>query len=164
LGVERLRIGDDVRQARDSETAHLEAVLKDSGAKALRLMRLRDILQQRGTDALDLQIAPGVECRLWLDLNTSVVMRPDARTYHLSVQGRDRIETVLETESLDAMVTECSRRLAFERLAALRQAPPADSRKRAVSQTTLLYVWMTGVVTGAAVFALCAVLLKKLPF
>jgi hypothetical protein len=165
LGVELLRVRDELRQARDSETAHLEAILKDEGPKALRLARLRDILRERSnSDSLDLQSMAGLEPRLWLDLSTCVVMRPDAATYQLSVHGRDRIETVLQTENLDEVVAECGRRLAHGRVAASRQPINTDSAVMQAKPTLLVYVWMTGVVTGIAVFALCAILLKKLPF
>ena len=165
LGVELLRVRDELRQARDSETAHLEAILKDEGPKALRLARLRDILRERSnSDSLDLQSMAGLEPRLWLDLSTCIVMRPDAGTYQLSVHGRDRIEILLQTGNLDEVVAECGRRLAHGRVAASRQPINTDSVVTQAKPTLLVYVWMTGVVTGIAVLALCAILLKKLPF
>ena len=165
LGVELLRVRDELRQARDSETAHLEAILKDEGPKALRLARLHDILRERSnSDSLDLQSMAGLEPRLWLDLRTCVVMRPDAGTYLLSVHGRDRIETVLQTENLDEVVAECSRRLAHRQVTASRQPINTDLALAQASPTTLIYIWMTGVFTGVAIFAICAILLKKMPF
>jgi hypothetical protein len=165
LGVELLRVRDEIRRARDSETAHLEAILKDEGPKALRLTRLRDMLRDRGYgEDLDLQNLVGLEPRLWLDLSTCVVMRPDAGTYQLSVHGPDRIETILQTENLDDMVVECSRRLAHGRVADSRLPIGKNPTLAPFAPTTLIYVWTTGLVTGLAVFALCAILLKKLPF
>jgi hypothetical protein len=165
LGVELLRVRDELRQARDSETAHLEAILKDEGPKALRLARLRDILRERGnSESLDLQSMAGLEPRLWLDLGTCVVMRPDAGTYQLSVHGRDSIETILQTANLDEVVAECSRHLAHRQVAASRQPTNTDLALAQASPTTLIYIWMTGVFTGVAIFAICAIFLKKMPF
>jgi hypothetical protein len=163
LGVEKLRIADDLRQARDSETAHLEAILKDAGAKALRLARISDILRARGLASghgFDLQIAQGTEPRLWLELKTSVAMRPDAGTYQLSVHGRDRIDVVMETKNLDEMVSECSRHLAHAGVLAARQTEGQEPKPGGSGQAMLIYVWMMGVITGVAVLALCAILLK----
>jgi hypothetical protein len=163
LGVDKLHIADDLRKARDAETAHLEAVLKDAGAKALRLARISDVLRTRGFasgDGFGLQIAQGTEPRLWLDLKTSVAMRPDAGTYQLSVCGQDRIDVVLETQNLDEMVAEASRHLAHEGVMAARQAAKLDSKPASPAPGMLIYVWMMGVMTGVAVLALCAILLK----
>lgn len=167
MGVELLRIGDDLRQARDSESAHLEAVLKDSGAKALRLARLRDVLRDRSDTQLDLQMLPGIEPRLWLDLRTCVVMRPDAGTFQLASHGHDRIETILETGSLDEMVAACSSRLAHGQVFASRQANNRDASVPEIAPafpSTLVYVWMMGVITGVAILALCAIYMKKMGF
>lgn len=165
MGVELHRIGEDLRQARDSESAHLEAILKDDGPKALRLARLHDILRERSNaETLDFQAMAGLEPRLWLDLNSCVVMRPDAGTYQLSVHGQDRIETILETENLDEIVAECSRRLARTQVQIARSTQSAVPQVDTASPTTLVYIWMTGVFTGVAIFAVCAMLLKKMPF
>jgi hypothetical protein len=167
LGVEKLRIADDLRQARDSETAHLEAVLKDSGAKALRLARVKDVLRARGLAAgetFDLKIAQGVEPRLWLDLRTSVAMRPDAGTYQLTVHGREKIEVVLETKNLDEIVAECSRHLAHAEVVGARAMSMEELMPAPASQAKLIFVWMLGVFTGVAVLALCAILLKLIHF
>jgi hypothetical protein len=160
--MELLRVRDELRQARDSETAHLEAILKDEGPKALRLARLRDILRERSnSETLDLQSMAGLEPRLWLDLQCCVAMRPDAGTYQLSVHGQDRIDILLQTESLDDMVAECSRRLAHGQVLRSRQDQPVKSPPAIASSSTLIQVWMTGVATGIALFALCVILLKK---
>jgi hypothetical protein len=170
LGVGSLRIRDDVRQARDAESAHLEAVLKIRGAQSLRLQQLRDVLCDRGfgeQDDFEYKIMPGDEPRLWLDLSHCVTMEPDVGTYRLTSHGPNQIVTILETSSLDDTVAASARVLSHSRVKAARAGvvEPISSEPAPLwAQTTLVYVWFTGVLTGIAMLALYAIIMKKLPF
>jgi hypothetical protein len=169
LGVELRQIHDDVRRARDAESAHLEAVMKIDGAKYLRLARLRDILRDRGfneNEHFELKTTPGTEPQLWIDLRNCVTMQPDAGTYRLSVHGVEAIETALETTSLDEIVAAVSKLLAHGVLQRLRRAPVSaqDESVSTSNHGTLLYVWFTGVVTGVAALTLYAIIMKRLIF
>jgi hypothetical protein len=169
LGVELPRIQDDVRLARDAESAHLEAGLKIDGAKYLRLARLRDILGERGfhqSEYFELKAALGNAPQLWLDLRQCVTMEPDAGTYRLAVHGADTITTSLETNSLDEIVAACSKQLAHGVLQQSRTAPilPHGDSVITSDSATLIYVWFTGVVTGIAALTLYAILMKRLLF
>ena len=166
LGVELPRIRDDVRQARDAESAHLEAALKIDGAKYLRLARLRDVLRERGFDEnehFEFRFTPGAEPQLWLDLKHRVTMEPDAGTYRLSALGVDIIDPALETMSLDEIVAACSKLLAHGILQRSRRAA-VSARSDTPNHATLLYVWLTGVVTGVAALTIYAIIMKKLGF
>ena len=169
MGDELLRIQDDVRQARDAESAHLEAVLKIDGAKYLRLARLRDVLRERGfgeAEYFELRMMPGTEPQLWLGLSFCVTMEPDAGTYRLATHGVDKIETALETGSLDEIVAASAMLLAQGIVRKSRVAPAATQNGSGTSanQATLVYVWLTGVVTGVVALTLYAIIMKKLPF
>ncbi len=163
MSVKQLQIRDDVRRARDAESAHLQAALRVSGAKSLRLQRLRDVLQDRGVaaESLDLKLAPGEEPALWLNLSHCVTMKPDAANYHLAFHGAKNIENILETSSLDDMVATCSRILAHSRVQAAREQG-VDAASPVWDQATLVYVWFTGLVTGVAALTVYAIILKKL--
>ena len=169
MGVELPRIQEDVRQARDAESAHLEAALKIDGAKYLRLARLRDVLRDRGfheNEYFDLKLLPGTEPQLWLDLKHCVTMQPDAGNYKLSVHGVETIEPALETTSLDEIVAACSKLLAHGILQTSRRSEVANlsGTVSTSNHATLLYVWFTGVVTGIAAFTVYAIIMKRLWF
>lgn len=169
MGVELPRIQEHVRQARDAESAHLEAALKIDGAKYLRLARLRDVLRDRGfneNEYFDLKLLPGTEPQLWLDLGHCVTMQPDAGTYRLSVHGVETIEPALETTSLDEIVAACSKLLARGILQMSRRDTVANQGDNVSTsnRATLLYVWFTGVVTGIAALTIYAIIMKKLWF
>jgi hypothetical protein len=166
LAAELLQIRDDLRRARDAESAHLEASLKIQGAKSLRLQQLSDILRERGfANAADLELKTiaGEEPQLWLSLSHCVVMQPDASTYQLSLHGQNQIETLLETKSLSDTVASCVRVMAHAEVLAARNTAVVEASPL-WNQATLVYVWMTGVVTGVAALTLYAILLKKLLF
>jgi hypothetical protein len=169
LGVELPRIQDDVRHARDAESAHLEAALKIDGAKYLRLARLRDVLRERGfndVDHFELRMMPGTEPQLWLGLSHCVTMEPNSGTYRMSIHGVDKIETALETTSLDEIVASSAKLLAQGIVRKFRVAPVATQNDAATStnHTTLVYVWLTGVITGVVALTLYALIMKRLPF
>ena len=170
LSVKLLQIRDDVRRARDAESAHMEAALKIDGAKYLRLARLRDILRERGfgnADCFELKNTLGEAPQLWLDLRHCVTIEPDAGTYRLTVHGVDHIEVVLETISLDEAVATSVKVLAHSKVRASRDMSSKDVQSAVSSSSnhaTLAYVWLTGVITGMAALSLYAILLKKMPF
>ncbi len=166
MAAEVLQIRDDLRRARDAESAHLEASLKIQGAKSLRLQQLRDILRERGfanAPDLELNTIPGEEPQLWLSLSHCVVMQPDASTYRLMLHGQNQIETIIETMNVSDTVANCVRVMAHAEVSAARN-PAVVEISPLWNQATLIYVWMTGVVTGVAALTLYAILLKKLLF
>jgi hypothetical protein len=169
LGVELPRFQDDVRHARDAESAHLEAALKIDGAKYLRLARLRDVLRERGFNGFDhfeLRMTPGTEPQLWLGLSHCVTMEPNSGTYRMSIHGVDNIEIALEATSLDEIVASSAKLLAQGIVRKSRAAPVAIQKENVApsNHTTLVYVWLTGVITGVVALTLYALIMKRLPF
>jgi soluble cytochrome b562 len=161
VGVEERMSVASLRDARDASTAHLEAVLKIDGASYLRLAHLRDQLDF--SDQVDLKAGAGVQPQLWLDLAHRMTMEPDAKTYRLSYHGVDRIEVLLETTNLAEAKAAAEKVLAMRVVGQARLSVQA-AQKAEWRWLTLLYVWMTGVVTGFAALALYVIIMKKLPF
>lgn len=161
LGLEEQISAEALRNARDASSAHLEAVLKVDGASFLRLAHLRDVL---GTsDQIDLKSAPGVQPQLWLDVAHRLTMEPDAKTYHLSHHGADRIDVLLETEQLEEAVNAARKVLAHNKVDHIRRT--RDTTATAHRQwMTMLYIWLTGFVTGVSLLAICLIYLKELFF
>lgn len=158
---------ETLRQARDAEAVHLEAVLKVHGAKSLRLAHLAQSLRlSHPSDATDveLKLSPGEEPHIWLDLSHRIVMEPDAKTYRLTATSSDKIEVLLETENLETMLAEAQRVLAHGKVRRAWASGESDRAGQVWSLATLVYVWATGVVAGAAGLALLSIYLKKLPF
>jgi hypothetical protein len=158
---------DTLRQARAAEAAHLDAVLKVNGAKALRLANLLERLQSpdiKLADDIELKASPGEEPHVWLDLSHRITMEPDAKTYRLSHFSTNRIDVLLETESLDEMLAATHRVLAHRSVKQDWSNEESSLTPKVWSAATLLYVWTTGVIAGAAGLALLSTYLKKLPF
>jgi hypothetical protein len=165
VGLQHTMISDDVRRARDAETAHLEAVLKTDGVKAIRLALLGDHVRQHVPAAnVELKTEAGLEPQLWLDLAHRVTMEPDAKTFRLAFHGMDRIETLLETEDSTRMLAAIRSVVAHNEVRAARGETDKLALPSAWSYLTLFYVWLTGIVTGVAALALLVITLKKLPF
>jgi hypothetical protein len=165
VGLQYNTISDDLRHARNAETAHLEAVLKVDGVKALRLALLADHLRQHLPDnTFELRTVSGEEPHLWIDLCHRVTMEPDPKTFRLSFHGLDRINTLLETEDPHRMLAAIRSVLAHEQVIAARGGPDRLTLPTAWSYITLLYVWITGIITGVAALALLVIVLKKMPF
>jgi hypothetical protein len=165
VGLQYNSISDELRHARNAETAHLEAVMKVDGVKALRLALLADHVRQSIPDsALELRTVAGEEPHLWIDLAHRVTMEPDPKTFRLSFHGVDRIDTLLETEDITRMLAAIRSVLAHGQVNAARGAPDRLTMPTAWSYMTLFYVWMTGIVTGVAAVTLLVMILKKLPF
>lgn len=150
-----------LRDARDASTAHLEAVLKVNGASYLRLAHLRD--QLGAHDGIELKSDDGVQPQLWLDMAHRFTMEPDAKTYRLAHHGAEKIEVLHETAELKSAVSAGQAVLAHRAVTELRRS--SDSSRTADWQwMTLIYVWMTGVITGFAALSIYAIYMKKLLF
>jgi hypothetical protein len=161
VGLEERMSVASLRDARDASTAHLEAVLKVDGASYLRLSHLRT--QLGPSDQLDLKSAAGVQPQLWLDLAHRLTMEPDAKTYRLSYHGVDRIDVLLETQNLEE-AKEAAEKVLAQRVVNAARFSVEAAQKAEWRGLTLLYVWMTGLVTGFAALALYVIIMKKLPF
>lgn len=158
---------ESLRQARDAEAAHLDAVLKINGAKALRLSHLVQSLRQiqaTGMQDLELTLKPGEEPHVWLDLSHRVTMEPDTKTYRLSALLTDRVDVLLETENLQEVLQQAQRVLAHRSVKQAWNAAESRQGPKVWSLATLVYVWATGFVAGAAGLALLSIYMKKLPF
>jgi hypothetical protein len=161
VGLEQRQTDDTIKRARDAETAHLEAVLKVNGAKALRLAHLADRIKAHGS--VNFSAQPGSDPQIWLGVTHRIVMEPDAATYRLTRHGTNQIETIVETQDLEAMLVSAQLILAHEQVREARGA--SGNVKPSVFRTaTLFYVWLTGLVTGAAALALYLIYLKKITF
>lgn len=165
LGAEVRHSADDLQRIRDAETAHLDAVLKIDGAKYLRLARMREELLPLVPDGgmLDLRSFPGDEPQLWLDISHRVTMQPDPKTYRISQYGADAVSVLLETEARDAALAFAGNVLRHRELLNVRRSTLALQRFDGTpfwSKATLVYVWMTGIVTGIAASALVGLMLK----
>jgi len=163
-----------LREARLAEAAHLEAVIRAQDAGALRLDHLRsrllDSLPMDSTlrQSLDLRLPPDFPPRLFLDLSRSVAMATDGRSFVLE-EDHDDHRTVLATEaSVEDMVREVLRLEAHRIIQAARKSEPQKTWKwsafHPLTWAQLLYVWVSGVVVGAALLALVAIFMKKLGF
>jgi hypothetical protein len=161
---------DALRAARDREAAHVEARLRLDGAKVLRLAHLAEELRQSKRvsplvlEDVELKAALGDEPQLWLDLQHTVSMQPDSSTYRLNAYGTDKIDLLLETESLIKISGACERVLVQADVRRLWQESGKRNADSHYSFTTLLYVWGTGFVAGGALLALLSIYLKKIPF
>jgi hypothetical protein len=165
VGLQHNILSEDLRRARDAETAHLEAVLKTHGVKAIRLALLADHVRQHVPAAdVELKSLPGEEPHLWLDLAHRVTMEPDAKTFRLSKLGVANVETLLETDDATRMLAAIRSIAAHNEVIASRSGPEKLALPTAWSYATLFYVWLTGIITGVAAYALLVITLKKPPF
>ncbi len=165
MAAELAITSDALRSARESEAAHLEAVLKVHGAKALRLAQLAEIVKSRpdveSTD-VDLKLDAGSEPHVWLGLSHRITMEPDAKTYRLSVLADGKIEVMQESENVEDMVAAAAQVLAHDEIRKAWRAGESTRGAGVWSVATLIYVWATGFVSGAAGLALIYIYLKKL--
>jgi hypothetical protein len=155
---------DSLRHARDAEAAHLDAVLKVNGAKALRLLAVAERLKQAGATDVELNAKVGEDPQIWLDMSHRITMEPDTKTYRLSEFSTGKIEMLLETENQDEMLTAARRVLSHGKIRQAWKSPESDRGSKAWRLATLVYVWATGFIAGAAGLALLSIYLKKLPF
>jgi hypothetical protein len=168
LGIDMQNRAESLRRARDAETAHLEAALRIDGAKVLRLLALRDTLLAVQPDAeIELKSGLGEEPHLWLDLHHRITMAPDNSTFRLQHIGVNDISILLETVDARSMADEAQRLIAHRIVLADRASNPVAGQPfndGAWRLATLVYVWMTGVITGFAALALVAIYMKKIVF
>jgi hypothetical protein len=161
VGLDRQQDGELVRQARDAETAHLDAVLKTHGAAYLRLARLSDTLQGKLEGKPELRALPGEAPALWLDVSHAVTMEPDAKTFRITRHGVTDMQVLLETTEQSGVTDMAQKLLAH---AQVRAARLSTLQQHGWSFATLFYVWLTGIVTGAAGLALYLIYLRKIQF
>lgn len=161
MGIDEKISAETLRQARDASSAHLEALLKVNGAGYLRLAHLRDLV---GTvDWPDLKTDVGMPPQLWLDLAHCITMEPDAKTYRLSYHDKHKIDVLLESEDLQTVVAAVKNVQAHQFVGMTRRAG-SGPQKTEWQWLTLMYVWMTGVITGIAALAIYSIIMKSLPF
>jgi hypothetical protein len=165
LGAELAITSETLRKARDAEAAHLDAVLKIDGAKALRLSYLLEQLRISFKDEasdLELKTDAGVEPQVWLDLSHRITMEPDAKTYRLSVLSEGKIDIQLETHKLDDMLFAAQKVFAHSKVRKAWTSADSTRTTKLWGLATLIYVWLTGVIAGIAGVALISIYMKKL--
>jgi hypothetical protein len=158
---------ESLRLARDAEVAHLDAVLKVNGAKALRLLHVTQTLRQSayaGNGEIEFKAHVGEEPQVWLDLVHRITMEPDAKTYRVAAVSHDRIDVLLETDQLETLLALAQRILSHAEVKQVWSDRESAGRTTVWSLATLIYVWATGFVAGAALLALLSIYLKKIVF
>jgi hypothetical protein len=158
LGIEETSWSEHLRTARNAQAAHLDALLRVNGPRYLRLQHLHENLKANGkADHIELNTDLGTEPTLWLDMAHRVRMEPDAKTYRLVHMG-ETMQTLLETQDVHAMQNASATVLAHAEVK--RAAKPEMAKNTSyLSFATLGYVWLTGVITGAALWALAVIYL-----
>jgi hypothetical protein len=158
---------DYLRQARDAEAAHLDAVLKVNGAKALRLSHALQVLRKENgsdVDGVELKLNMGEEPQIWLDLSHRITMEPDPKTYRLSALSTQHVDVLLETEDLQTLLDAAERVLAHRKVRRAWGLVESKTSPNAWNVAALVYVWVMGLVTGAAGLSLIAIYMKKMIF
>lgn len=169
----RTPFGTLLKEARLAEAVHLDAMLKVQTAGSLRLADLRDRLLRaladhpEPRDLLDLRFVQGEAPRLWVDLISYVTMGADGRTFRLHQDGEDRQRTVFQTQDMDEMEQQVLRFIAYriiqkEKLVA--RGVPMQAPAQApggYGLAAVVYIWLTGVATGAALLAIAFIFLKR---
>lgn len=144
-----------LKDARSKETAHLEAIFRMKDVSALRLTALydrllSDVSQQAAVKPLfNLDLDDAFQPRLWLDLNSSIVMEPDPKTYRLvQVHGSSR-DILFETQDDNVMRRIALRHLAFNLVA---QSHGRSGGKFEVwpNAIKLGLIWLLGIFCGVS--------------
>lgn len=175
MGLNIQGFDEALRNARNAEFAHLEAILKQADSKVLRLADLQDKIRvglgrhAENMGFLELKHAAGDEPQLWLDLVHAVSMEPDATTFRLSRYHLNERETLFESQTVADIAAQSLRHMAHEvikdaRFAAAHTGKPDEKTIAGWSAITLLYVWLTGFVVGVAVLTLLSIYLKNINF
>ncbi len=159
-----------LREARQAEAAHFEAVLELRDSKALRLQLLRDELKPlveaspEARELFDLAVVPGDTPKLWVDLISFVVMEPDPRTYRFLQHRQDRREILFETADRELMAAAVRRHMAHLMVARERQtaAAPAAAQPSGYTSASLLLSWVSGFAFGALALLALAIYLGVL--
>jgi hypothetical protein len=172
--VDRDRLTLALKDARLTEAAQFEAILDLRDAKSLRLEGLRIALlpalsnHPTARKLFDLNVQPGTNPRLWIDLISSVVMEPDPRTYRLLQDHNSQRQVLFETEDADEMTQFLMRYLAHRIIAHERAEAGASlavlSPAKGYSLGEMIYVWATGLAFGVLGLMVTAMLLGRLHF
>ena len=152
---------DELRRARLTEDARLEAFSGLIDARMLRLGALRDAVlpkisqNEMARNLFELSVSTGATPRLWVDLISSVVMEPDPKHYRLVQDLTDTREIVFETEDLAEMQTYLTRFLAHRLVAEEREKAMRRRAKLAASgsygQWDMILIWLAGLGFGILV-------------
>ena len=177
-----------LKAARAADSAHREALLNLSDAKALRLRLLQEDVEEAlagqplAAGLMDLAVAPGETPHLWIDLVSRVVMEPDPATFRFVEEGRGVLLNLFETPDREAMAAFILRHLAqrivtrerllaaagraggagAERAAGEPAASPDSSLRGGYSAAALIYAWASGFALGFMLLAIAAILLGKI--
>jgi hypothetical protein len=157
----------DVRKARLAQAAHFDALVEIRDAQTLRLVALKDALENEMREEprlkalLPLQLAGEFPPRLWLDNITYVEMQPDPRTFRLVRQQENRHVTVHETRDL-ANMTRAIKNYASHRLVERELFDPSEENGKSRSVSQLLMSWLTGFTIGIMVMLMAGLLTGRL--
>jgi hypothetical protein len=172
--AETENLADAVRRAREVEAAHFDAIRGFVDSKSLRLQVLKlDIegLIKQDPDApkmFNLALLPGEPPRLWVDLVTSVVMEPDARTYRLQQDlewGREiLLETLKREEIIKFLRVYLAHRLVQRERQLAGMRVPQTAAVNGHSNAVIAYASLTGFLLGLIATLLAAISLGKLKF
>jgi len=120
-----------IKEARTKEMARLEAMFNMQDLRALRLEALHDLIapeianNENAKSLFDLSLHSGEVPRLWLGLNSFVVMEPDPKTYRLEQITEAGRATLFETVSIEAMRQFTLKHLAYGAVAQAIKPVPA---------------------------------------
>lgn len=159
-------LGSALRDARERESARLDAVTEIRDAQTLRLYALKqDLLQGLASGLpkagfIELALIAGNPPRLWVDLISSVVMAPDPRTFRFEIDTQNGREVLLETRDREEMAQTIIAHLAHriidrERLS-VRLQGPVEKPEGGYSGAAVMLAWLSGFALG--IFALFAIL------
>lgn len=163
-----------IKSARLAQSAQLDAMMTIHDARLLRLENLRDALvakiagNETAKGLIDLSELSGAKPKLWIDLNASVVMEPDPRTYRLQQDAQNSTEIVFETTTMSEMADYVLRFMAHRTL--LRKKVELAARKtvsegqKCYSLFDMIYVWATGCIFGVMALLTIAMYLGKVHF
>lgn len=154
---ERDTLSEALREARLAEAAHFEAALELRDSKTLRLQILKEALlpsvqaSPEAQEMFDLTLLSGDPPKLWVDLNSAVVMEPDHRTYRFVQDRQDSREILFEGRDSEEAAAAIRRHMAHRLLARERQAASAAAvaTQPGYSSAALLLAWVSGVSFGA---------------
>ena len=155
-----------LQDARAKDTARLEALFNVQDLRALRLSNLNDMIAPElsktavASPLFNLSLEPGETPRLWLGLNSSIVMEPDPKTYRLVQMTENARETLFEATDAVDMKRFALRHMAFQTIEQRRK----PSRPATLKQTSVLpmaLAWLFGLVCGIAGLVLCDFIINR---
>ncbi len=150
----------ELDRARRLETERLEAELAVRDAAMLRLFTLRQevlpyveaMAEARGL--IDLNLAPGHPPRLWIDLSSHVVIAPDGRSWRLVQEALEERTIIFESDRLEDFAAFLRKFIAHRvvrrhRALAVAGSEAAEPPAGGESLSTLVMVWLAGLLSGA---------------